>query len=147
MLEAVAGADVKLTADQREECAADLRLILAEPWKNPQLAEAIGSSKLTVSATRAGADGNSAEIDYVVKLTTPREVELGNTVFLKKAKDGWRIWDLKQANGPRMTEALKGGFAQYKKAEPNKTLAEFLFEVLMQVGGATRAPATRPAGR
>jgi hypothetical protein len=147
----VSGTDEKLKGEPREEAAADLRLMIEATWQTPGLAEMMRTSELSIKSTKpAGADGLT-QVDYVLTVTQPRRVELPNTMYLHKAKDGWRIVDMNQANQPRMSEALRTGYAGVKKAEPSATLEQFLFDVMRSVRrkmqAATQGAATRPVGR
>jgi hypothetical protein len=151
MLDLVSGTDAKLTGEPREEAAADIRLMIEATWQTPGLAEMMRTSELNIKSTKpAGADGLT-QVDYVLTVTQPRRVELPNTMYLHKAKDGWRIVDMNQVNQPRMSEALRTGYAGVKKAEPSATLEKFLFDVMRSVRrkmqAATQAATTRPVGR
>jgi hypothetical protein len=162
LLDQITGAGAKLTGDQRGAAVADICLIIAGSWQSPGVAEAIRDSELAIKSTKVGADGLT-QIDYVITMKQPKPVELANSVYLRKAVDGWRIVDMNQANGPRMSAALRNGYEAFKKAAPKGTLENFLFEVMLSVrhkaaaatrpaggGGTTRRignPTTRPAGR
>jgi hypothetical protein len=150
MLDLVSGTDAKLTGEPREEAAADIRLMIEATWQTPGLAESMRTSELNIKATKpAGADGLT-QVDYVLTVNQPRRVELPNTMYLHKAKDGWRIVDMNQANQLRMSEALRAGYSQVKKAEPSASLEQFLFDVMRsarrKMQAATQAATTRPSG-
>jgi len=152
MLDLVSGTDAKLTGEAREEAAADIRLMIEATWETPGLVQMMRTSELTIKGTKpaAGAEGLT-QVDYVLTVTQPRRVELPNTMYLHKAKDGWRIVDMNQANQPRMSEALRTGYLGAKKAEPSATLERFLFDVMRSVrrkmqAATQQAATTRPGG-
>ena len=149
MLDLVSGTDAKLTGEPREEAAADIRLMIEATWQTPGLADIMRTSGLTIKETKPAADGLT-QVDYVLTVTQPRRVELPNTMYLHKAKDGWRIVDTNQANQPRMSDALRTGYLAAKRADPSAKLEQFLFDVMRSVRrkmqAATQAAATRPGG-
>jgi hypothetical protein len=150
MLDLVSGADAKLTGEPREQAAADIRLMIEATWQTPGLAEMMRTSELNIKATKPAAADGLTQVDYVLTVTQPRRVELPNTMYLRKAKDGWRIVDMNQANQPRMSEALRTGYMSVKKADPSAPLETFLFDVMRSVRrkmqAATQAATTRPTG-
>jgi hypothetical protein len=159
MLDLVSGTDAKLTGEPREEAAADIRLMIESTWETPGLAQMMRTSELVIKSTKPSAADGLTQVDYVLTVTQPKRVELPNTMYLRKAKDGWRIVDMNQANQPRMSEAMRTGYLGARKADPSATLEKFLFDVMRsarrkmqaatQQSAATRpgGPTTRPVGR
>jgi hypothetical protein len=161
LLDLVTGSETKLKGEEREQAAADIRLMIEASWQMPGLAEMMRTSALSIKGSKQGADGLT-QVDYVLTVTQPRRVELPNTVYLRKAKDGWRVVDMNQPNQPRMSEALRSGYLSVVKVDPTAKLEAFLFDVMRSVrrravptsgpagGGATPRPTgatTRPVGR
>jgi hypothetical protein len=149
LLDLVSGADAKLAGDERQEAAADIRLIIEGSWQAPGLAEMMRTSELSIKGSKSGADGLT-QIDYVLTVTQPRRVELPNTMYLHKTRDEWRIVDMNQPNQPRMSEALRNGYTLAKKVDPSVKLEPFLFDLMRSVrrktAGATTGATTRPSG-
>lgn len=143
IVDAAANKDPVLSKDQREAAASDIRQLITFAWKQPKVLAAVKNSELSVKSEQPGADGTSV-VEYVIKVHQPREAELQNTVYVRKAKEGWRIVDMQQEKGLRITETIRNGWQDAHKAQPSLTFNEF---VHMMVDSAVQGPKRKAASQ
>lgn len=147
LVDLAAGSDASITHEQRASAAKDLQGFLGIAWKQPEVANAIKTSELKVKSEKPAGDGTTA-VEYVVIVEKPQHTELPNTAFMTKGPDGWRIVDMKQADGPRMSETLRTGYAGAHQKLPSLTFDQFvnmMTSSLNRKANTGRQATTRPA--
>lgn len=146
LVDLAAGSDASITHDQRASAAKDLQGFLGIAWKQPEVANAIKTSELKVKSEKPTGDGTTA-VEYVVIVEKPQHTELPNTAFMTKGPEGWRIVDMKQADGPRMSETLRTGYTGAHQKLPSLTFDQFvnmMTSSLNRKANTGRPPATKP---
>jgi ABC-type transporter MlaC component len=147
LVDLAAASDASITREQRASAAKDLQGFLGVAWKQPEVANAIRTSELKVKSEKPAGDGTTA-VEYVVTLEKPQHTELPNTAYMTKGPDGWRIVDMKQADGPRMSETLRSGYIGAHQKLPSLTFDQFvnmMTSTLNRKASGGRRAATKPA--
>jgi hypothetical protein len=148
LVDLAAGSDAAITHEQRASAAKDLQGFLGVAWKQPEVASAIRTSELKVKSEKPAGDGTTA-VEYVVTIEKPQHAELPNTAYMTKGPDGWRIVDMKQADGPRMSETLRTGYTGAHQKLPSLTFDQFVNMMTStlnrKAGGPRQPPATKQA--
>jgi len=147
LVDLAVGSDKSITSEQRGSAAKDLQGFLGIAWKQPEVANVIKTSELKIKSEKPAGDGTTA-VEYVVVVEKPQHAELDNTAYTTKGADGWRIVDMKQADGPRMSETLRTGYTGAHQKLPSLTFDQFvnmMTSTLNRKANTTRQPATKAA--